>query len=129
MKTDAGEAKLADGFTASALHGVLPLVIWAAHFFLSYASAEVVCTLHLQRFTLGGVSAPIIWLWIISAAAIATLSVLTIIAVRHGRADSESGNTHATVRIGAAILALVGVLWSVAPIALLDGPTVCRATR
>ena len=29
----------------------------------------------------------------------------------------------------ALILALVGVLWSAVPIALLDAPTVCRETR
>ena len=129
MKTSVPQAKLADGFSASALHGVLPLVIWAAHFFLSYASAEVSCVLHLQRFTIGGVSAPSIWLWTISAAAIATLLVLTVAAVQHRTADAASGNTHATVRIGATILALVGVLWSVVPIVFVEELTLCRATR
>lgn len=123
------KVQLAEGFTASALHGVLPLLIWAAHFFVSYASAEVACALDLQRFTLAGVSAPSIWLWIISAAAIATLFVLTLVAVQHGRADAKSGNTQAAVRIGAAVLALVGVLWSAVPIALMDGPALCRAMR
>lgn len=129
MKMNAPEAKLADGFTASALYGVLPLAIWAAHFFLSYASVEVACALHLQRLTLAGVSAPAIWLWVISAAAIAMLLVLTVVAVRRGRADVESGNTLATVRLGAAILALVGVLWSAVPIAFVDEPAVCHKAR
>lgn len=121
------EAKLADGFTVATFHGVLPLVIWAAHFFLCYASAEIACALDLQRFALGGVSAPIIWLWTISAAAIAALLVLTVLAVRRGRTDAGSGNTLAAVRIGATVLALVGVLWSAVPIAFIAEPAVCRA--
>ena len=129
MKMNGHAAKIADGFTARALHGVLPLVIWAAHFFLSYASAEVACALHLQRVTLGGVSALSIWLWIITAGAIAALVGLIVVTVWHGRADRESGNIQATVRIGAAILALVGVLWSAVPIAFLDASTFCHGAR
>ena len=129
MTSNTPETKIADGFTASVSHSVLPLIIWAAHFFLSYASAEVACALHLQRFTLGGVSALNIWLWSLSAVAIAALVVLTVVTARHDRADAKAGNMQATVRIGAAILALVGVLWSAVPIVLLDAPTVCDAAR
>jgi hypothetical protein len=128
MKMRGPDAKTADGFAVTALHGVLPLIVWAAHFFLSYASAEVACALGLQRFALGNVAALSVWLWVISAAAIATLLVLTVVAVRHGRSDAESGSTQATVRIGAAILALIGVLWSAVPIAFVDGTSYC-ATR
>lgn len=129
MKMSVSEPKRGDGFLASALHGVLPLVIWAAHFFLSYASAEVACALGLQRFTIGGVAAPIVGLWIMSVAAIATLLVVTMAAVWHGRADPESGNTLAAVRIGVGILALVGVVWSAVPIAVMNESTVCLTTR
>ncbi len=129
MTSNTPETKIADGFTASALHSVLPMVIWAAHFSLSYASAEVVCALQLQRFTLAGVSALNIWLWSLSAVAIAALVGLTVVTARYSRADAKSGNMQATLRIGAAILALVGVLWSAVPIALLDGPTVCHVSR
>ena len=129
MTSNTPEAKIADGFTARALHGVLPLVIWAAHFFLSYASADVACALHLQPFTLGGVSALSIWLWTLTAGAIAALVGLIVVTVRHGGADRESGNTQATVRIGAAILALVGVMWSAVPIAFLDASTLCHVAR
>lgn len=129
MKLNTPDGSLADGFTASASRGVLPLVIWAAHFFASYASVEVACALQLQRVTFGGVAALSIWLWILTAAAIASLLALTVAAFRHGRADAGSGSMQATVRIGAAILALVGVLWSAVPIALLDAQTVCLETR
>ena len=122
------DAKTAHGFAVTALHGVLPLIVWAAHFFLSYASAAVACALGLQRFALGNVAALSVWLWVISAAAIATLLVLTVVAVRRVGADAESGSTQATVRIGTAILALIGVLWSAVPIAFVDGTSYC-ATR
>ena len=105
------------------------MVIWAAHFFVCYAIAEIACALHLNRFTVLGVAGPKVWLWIISAAAIATLLLMVVRAVRHGGGDAQSGNTAATVRIGAAVLALVGVLWSAVPIALVDGPTICVAAR
>ncbi len=129
MKLNATDAGLADGFTASASRGVLPLVIWAAHFFASYASVEVACALQLQRVTLGGAAALSIWLWILTAVATASLLALTVAAVRHGQADAGSRSMQATVQVGAAVLALVGVLWSAVPIALLDGPTVCHVTR
>jgi len=128
MATDTPEAKLADGFTAGSLHGALPLFVWAAHLFVAYASAEVACALQLHRFKVLGLSAPDLWLWFISAAAIAMLVVLTVQAVRHRRAAAESGTTQATIQIGAAILALVGVLWSSVPIALVYGAAICRST-
>ena len=108
--------RLADGFAAGAFHGVLPFLIWAAHFFVSYASAVVACALDLQRFTLAGVALPSVWLGMISFAAIAALGGLIARAFRYDRAVAELGGTLATVRIGAALLALTGVLWSVAAI-------------
>lgn len=129
MKTSAPQAKLADGFLSAALQGVLPLVIWGAHFFLSYAGAEVACALRLQRFAFGGVTAPTIWLWIISVAAIATLLVVTLGPIRRGRADAESGDSLTAIRIGVGILALVGVVWSAVPIVVVDEAAVCLPTR
>ncbi len=129
MKLNVPDATLADGFAASASGGVLPLIIWAAHFFASYVSVEVVCALQLRYVALGGVAALSLWLWILTAAATGSLIALTVAAVRRGRSDADSGSMQATVRIGAAILALVGVLWSAIPIALLDGTTLCHAMR
>ena len=40
MTMDVSESKLADGFTAGAFQSVLPMVIWAAHFFVSYVSCR-----------------------------------------------------------------------------------------
>ena len=129
MKTITPQATLTDGFLWPVLHGVLPLVIWAAHFFLSYAGAEVACALRLQRFALAGVTAPTIWLWIITVAAIAMLVVVTLAPVRRARADTKSGDTLTAVRIGVGILALVGVVWSAVPIVVVEEAVVCVTTR
>ena len=110
-------SKLADGFAAGAVHGLLPLSIWAAHFFFAYASAEVACALDWQRFTLAGVALPTVGLWTISAVAIAALAGLTALGIRNAKAQAESGGTLSTVQIGAALLALTGVLWSTVAIA------------
>lgn len=118
------KAKLADGFAVGAVHGVLPLSIWAAQFFLSYASAEVACALDWQHFTLAGLALPRLWLWTVSAVAIASLAGLTALGIRNAKAQGESAGTLATVQIGAALLALTGVLWSAVAIvfAPLCGP-------
>ncbi len=50
MATETPEAKLVDGFTPGALHGALPMFIWAAHFVVAYAGVEVACALQLHRF-------------------------------------------------------------------------------
>lgn len=129
MKLHAPDATHADGFTSSASRCVLPLVIWAAHFFGCYASVEVACALRLHHVAIGGVAALSLWLWILTAAAIASLLSLTLAAIRHSRTDQGSGSMQDAVFKGTAILALVGVLWSAIPIALLDGASLCRAAR
>ncbi len=126
MRSDTPEPTMADGFRASALRGALPMFVWGAHFFLSYASVEVSCALRLHRFKVLDVSALDLWLWSISAAAIATLVVLTVRAVRRHGADAESCDMHAAVPIGTAVLALVGVVWSAVPIAFVYGPAICH---
>lgn len=127
ISTAARKTKLADGFTTAAWHGALPLLVWAAHFLVSYASAEVACVLHLDRFRVLGVSATNLWLWTITAAAIALLIVLTGRAMRYRRAEAESGATQALIQMGAAVLALVGVLWSAVPIIFVHGPAICAS--
>ena len=125
ISTAARKTKLADGFTTAAWRGALPLFIWAAHFLVAYASAEVACVLHLDHFRVLGVSATNLWLWIITAAAIALLIVLTRRAVRYRRTEAEPGATQAMIQVGAAVMALVGVLWSAVPIIFLHGPAIC----
>lgn len=104
-----------DGFTAGVLLGVLPLLIWATHFFGSYAAIEFACALDLQRFTLARIPVITVFLWVFSAVELAALALLVMLAVRNGKRDAEGGGTLAFVRIGAAALALVGVLWATVP--------------
>lgn len=106
-----------DRFIPGALQGALPLLIWAVHFFVAYISIAAACALDLQRFTLAGASAISIFLWSLSAVAIGALVCLTALGVRTARRHGNS-STLSTVHIGAAILALAGVLWSTVPIAL-----------
>lgn len=129
LSTAPREAKLPDGFSAGAWHSALPMFIWAAHFFVAYASAEVACALHLHRFKVLGMSASGLWLWFISAAAIALLILLTRRALRYRRAEAELGATQASVQIGAAVLSLVGVLWSAVPLVFVHGPAICRLSH
>lgn len=104
---------VADGFAAGTGRVVLPFVIWAAHFFLSYASVEVACALDLQMHRLSGISIVSLWLWATTALAIGALVLLTARAPRNFSAESGA---LAGVQLGASLLALVGVLWSAVPI-------------
>jgi hypothetical protein len=81
----------------------------------------------LDRLKVLGVSATNLWLWIITAAAIALLIVLTRRATRYRRGEAESGATQALIEIGAGVVALVGVLWSAVPIIFVHGPAICAS--
>jgi hypothetical protein len=108
MKTD-------DGFLLTVLRGVWPLLIWAAHFALAYVVAAVACTHDFTRET------ETRWLLLIaSAAAIAWLAWLSVDAVRKLQRAPDRDATFTAVRFGVAALALIGVLWTTVPIALLS---------
>lgn len=111
--------KTRDRFWPLTLTGTLPLLIWAAHFALAYIVAAVACT----RDFAGGSETR--WLLIgASAVAIAWLVWLTARAVRKFQRAWEGDTTFAAVHFGVAALALIGVLWTTVPIALLP---VCGA--
>ena len=44
-----------DRFVAGTLMGALPLLVWAAHFFIAYLTVKTACALDLQRFTFDGI--------------------------------------------------------------------------
>lgn len=113
-------AQKSDGFVAGALQGALPFLVWAAHFFLAYMTIKAACALDLQRFTLGGVSAISVALWLLSATAIAVLLGLGVLWGRTATRIGTSGErgTLALVRIGAILFALVATVWSTVPIVL-----------
>lgn len=107
-----------DRFVAGALLGALPLVVWAAHFFIAYMTVKAACALDLQRFTFAGISLVTIFLGLLSAAAIGALLWMIALEGRQARRHFDGGGTLAIVYIGATILALAGVLWSTVPILL-----------
>lgn len=107
-----------DRFIAGSVRGALPLLIWAAHFFVTYMSIKTGCALDVQRFAFAGVSAITIFLWSLSAAAIGALVWMLTLEGRAVRRHFDGGATLPVVHIGATLLALAGVLWSSVPIAL-----------
>ncbi len=111
--------KTGDRFLPLTLRGILPLLIWAAHFALAYVIAAVAC---MRDFT--GESETRWLLIVASAAAIAWLAWLTVDAVRKLQRAPGQDATFAAVQFGVAALALIGVLWTTVPIALLP---VCGA--
>ena len=111
-------ARFNDRFVSGALQGALPLLMWAAHFFVAYMTVKTACALDLQRFTFAGVSLIAIFLCLLSAAAIGALLWMLALEGRAARRHFDGGGTLAVVHIGAVILALAGVLWSTVPIAL-----------
>jgi hypothetical protein len=107
-----------DRFVAGTLIGALPLLVWAAHFFVAYLTVKTACALGLQRFTFDGIPLITLLLGLLSAAAIGAL--LWMIALQRGetRRHFDGGGTLAIVHTGASVLALAGVLWSTLPIVL-----------
>jgi hypothetical protein len=115
MSSDTPEAKLADGFTAGAFHGALPMIIWAAHFFVAYASAEVACALQLLRFKPLGLSAPSLWLWAITAAAIAWFSVGALTAQAQDISKAQDTGRVERVDRDNSVLIISDIAFSIAP--------------
>jgi len=94
-----------DRFFRQMTHAVLPLLIWAAHFFFCYVYAAVAC----QRTVLVVVSLAAVF----AAAALLARAVPPTL-----RASGKPRLLHrATLAI--ALLSLIGILWSSIPIAML----------
>ena len=89
-----------DRFVAGTLIGALPLLVWAAHFFIAYLTVKTACALDLQRFTFDGIPLITILLGLLSAAAIGAL--LWMVALQGGetRRHFDGGGTLAIVHIG-----------------------------
>lgn len=107
-----------DRFVVGALQAALPLLIWAAHFFLAYMTIKAACELDLQRFALAGFSAITLVLWLLSGVAISALIALLIFEGREARRHFEGGGMLPIVQIGATIFALAAVLWATVPMVL-----------
>ena len=91
-----------DRFVAGTLIGALPLLVWAAHFFIAYLTVKTACALDLQRFTFDGIPLITILLGLLSAAAIGAL--LWMVALQGGetRRHFDGGGTLAIVHMAPA---------------------------
>ena len=91
--------KAADGFAAGVWRGVWPLLIWAAHFVVLYASVEIACELDLQRWRVGDLPALASGLWLLTAVALAVLAGFTVVGLRNyaRRSDATVGHTRLAI--------------------------------
>lgn len=101
-------------FFLGSRRGTVPLLIWAGHFFLCYATAALACDQGWALHTWEGIS----WLqWgllAFSVVAVASLAWLTGAACRS--ALLIPGSTLAQVRLLVAFLSLVATVWTAVPI-------------
>jgi hypothetical protein len=94
-----------DRFFRQMMHTVLPLLVWAAHFFFCYVYAAEAC----QRTVLVVVSL---------VAALAAAALLAQAVLRITRTDGKPRLLH-RASMAIALLSLIGILWSSIPIVML----------
>jgi hypothetical protein len=101
------QRRAGDGFVAMVREGVLPLLVWGAHFGFAYVGVALSCVAgwapaHITALLLAGSALAVLWLaWLLLAATVWRPSWQR--RVRR-------------VRAGAAVLALVAVLWATLPV-------------
>lgn len=106
-----------DRFFVRAVHGALPLFVWAAHFFALYLLVAGQCS--PAAITRG---APSVWLLaLLSAAAFGLCAWLAWRAWNVVRAAGGDPALHDWAALGSAVLALAGIAWSSMPLLMLDG--------
>lgn len=106
-----------DRFFVRALHGTLPLLVWAAHFFVSYALVAAQCSpAAITR------DAPSVWmLAVLSAAALGLCALLLCRAWGKVRAADGEPAIHDWAALGSGVLGLMGIAWTALPLLMLDG--------
>lgn len=106
-----------DGFFTRMLYATLPLIVWAAHFFLAYALVAAQCSPALID-----AAAPRRWLLgLLSLLALGACVALLVRARKKLGAASESAPLHEWAMAAAAILAITGIAWSSVVMLMLDG--------
>lgn len=106
-------------FFARALHGSLPLLVWAAHFFASYVLVAAQCSPALM--TPDGPS-----MWLLALMSAAGLGVCAVLlwrawqAVRKARAAGREPALTDWAAFGSSVLALVGIAWTTLPLLMLE---------
>ena len=106
-----------DRFFVRVLHGTLPLLVWAVHFFVSYSLVAAQCSpAAITR------DAPRVWmLALLSAAAVGLCGLLLWRAWRTVRAADGEPALHDWAALGSGIMGLMGVVWTSLPLLMLDG--------
>lgn len=106
-----------DRFFARTLHATLPLVIWAAHFFASYALVAAECSPAAVS-----PQAPGRWLLALFwAAALGACLALLRLGWRRMRAAPRATTLLDWAALGSAVLATTGIAWTGLPVLLLEG--------
>lgn len=106
-----------DRFFVRVLHGTLPLLVWAAHFFVSYSLVAAQCSpAAITR------DAPSLWmLALLSAVALGLCTLLLWRAWQTVRASAGEPALHDWAALGSGIMGLMGVVWTSLPLLMLDG--------
>lgn len=109
-------------FFAGVRAGTAPMALWALHFAFCYGAVAVGCTAILD----GGaaVTPPQLRLLLAAGTAVAVAAGLRLLYVACRRLDPAHGDLLPKVRLVGAALALVALLWTGLPLALLP---LCRA--
>ena len=105
-----------DRFFVRAIYGSLPLLVWAAHFFVLYFLVAAQCS------PAAVTRAPSVWmLAVLSAGALGLCGMLLWRAWRKVRAAGGEPALHDWAALGSGILAMAGIAWSTMPLLMLDG--------
>lgn len=106
-----------DRFVAGVRQGVLPLLIWVAHFFVAYAVVAVGCKAGWDEIEVADLPVLTLVLLVVSLIALVWLVALSLLAMKALRRGSNGADSvPVVVRLGVASLALVGVLWATVPV-------------
>lgn len=103
-----------DRIPRQALLGTAPLLLWAAHFFLSYVLVAAECSPLFYR-----PGAPSRWL--LAGISLAALATCAWMLWKARRAWSPDARLMDWAQGGGALLALAGIAWTSLPLLLLDG--------
>jgi hypothetical protein len=98
--------------------GTAPLLVWAAHFFFCYAYTAAACTTGAERGHPG--SDPVNVLALASLLAAVATGTLLWRAVRQLDCEAAGDRLLDWAKVGSAVLALIGILWTSVPMFMLD---------
>ena len=106
-----------DRLFVRALHGSLPLIVWAAHFFVVYVVVAAQCSpAAIDR------EAPAVWmLAALSAVAMGVCGLLLWRAWRVVRGAGGNPALHDWAALCSGILGAIGIAWTTLPLFMLDG--------